>query len=291
MFTITQARVYFALRRTGRIRAFSGIADFVVSGAGRSVCLPLSGLSGGACAQDDFIQGWIACSAFGAAPPDWHGLRGHVENDIQHLEMEMLTFVEDPEQVQTGHLAGLNAAGHLQGWSTKPESGTHELPVLVRVGDQQLFAFTEGRWPNENFRCFDIPLEAVVGRAGVHRLHLAGGCSRAAPFGREDSFVMRTPAGLVHGAPVQIGADRITGAFQMAGNHKAVVSVSLHDGAYQSDTYRCDQSSPYDFNGQPCGFALPLGSSTPINPISCKIVLRGAQGEDLGSFALSDFNV
>lgn len=283
--------MYFALKRRGRVRAFSGIADFVVSGAGRIIRLPLSGLSGGASTQDDFIQGWIACSAFGAGPSDWHGLRGHVENDIQHLEMEMRTFVEDPAQAQTGHLAGLNAAGHLEGWSAKPESGTHELPVLVRLDDQQLFGFTDGRWANENFRAFDIPLEDVVRGTAVHRLHLAGGCSRPAPFGRADSFVMRTSAGLVHGAPVQVSADRVTGAFQIAANHEAVVSVSLRDGAYQSDTCRCDQSGQYDFNGKPCGFALPLGSSTPINPTSCKIVLRDAQGEDLGSFALSDFSV
>lgn len=296
IFTITQKRVYFALKRTGRIRAFSGIADLVVSGlavsgAVRSVRLPLSGLSGltGAAEQDDFVQGWIVRSAFGDAALNWQDLRGHVENDIQHLEMQMETFIEDPETAQTGHVAGLDGAGHLVGWTTKPESNTHELPVLARVGGARLCAFSAGRWASENFRRFALPLDAVVQGTDVHRLQLSGGCTRAEPFGRAQSFIMRTPAGLVQAAPVQLAHDTVQGAFQMAGDPDTAVTVTLRDGAYQSDTFRCDQSVLYNFNGKPCGFTLPLSPSTPINPATCKIVLGRAQGDDLGSFALSDF--
>lgn len=291
IFTITQTRVYFALKRTGRIRAFSGIADFVVSGAARSVRLPLSGLSGltGAAEQDDFVQGWIARSAFGDAVPNWQDLRGHVENGIQHLEMQMQTFVEDPEAAQTGHVAGLDGAGHLVGWTAKPESGTHELPVLAQVGRARLCALTMGRWANENFRRFALPLDAVVQGTGVHSLQLSGGCTRAEPFGRADSFIMRTSAGLVQAAPVQLSRDTVQGAFQMASDPDTAVTVTLQDGTYQSDTFRCDQSVLYNFNGKSCGFTLPLSPSTPINPATCKIVLGRAQGDDLGSFALSDF--
>ncbi len=258
----------------------------MISGVGRSVVLSLNSLSS---AQDGSIHGWIAPGVFGEAPVNWSALRAHVKNDIQQVEMNMQIFVEDTTTTQVGHIAGLNAEGHLQGWSAKPESGTHELPVQVSVGDRHVLAFTTGRWASESYRSFSVPLDALVQGSGVHKLGITGGCSAPAPFGRKDSFVLRTAAGLIHGAPLQIKANVLTGAFQIAADQDAVVTVALRNGAYQSDTFLCDQPVSYNFNGKSCGFSLPLLPSDMINPTVCEIVLGQIPGDDLGSFALTDF--
>lgn len=265
---------------------FSGVVDFVVSGAGQSVRVPLSGFAGQV-PEPDFIQGWIPRSAFKGVT-DWSNLQPHIENGFQRLDLNMECFVEDPQTVQTGHVAGLTATGHLQGWCAKPESGDHELPVLATLGEARLFSFSRGRWATESFRSFSIPLGPLVRSGCVYPLHVAGCCTRANPFGRGDGFVMRTPVGLIHAAPVQLTHDTVQGAFQMVEDSDMVLTVTLRDGVHKSEIAACDQSGTYNFNGKTCSFVLPFSSSG-VTPATSEIILGQVGVGDIGSFALADF--
>lgn len=282
--TISGEALHFAVSGCPEIPADS--AALLTIRAGKNL-LRIDLSSGGS--DDGLVSGQIPLALLEQGDADlWKDALAHLDIAGARHQIRLRVSELDQTATQTGHVAGIDADGFLNGWSLCEALPDADLPVIARVGAVQLGTMTSGGWQNGRERAYRINVAPHLASNGLTRIDVSGANEAAWPFTRKTFFAALLDSEILLAAPLTITEGLISGAFQLPGNPTEPLRVELRDGDTTTISTCCNRFSHpnFNFNGFHCGFFIRLPSR--FNPETTRLVLKHPDIEQPIEFGLRE---